>query len=53
MSVNQIRDRVLNMVKNNHELKGFIGKHNLKLTEIPITVYCYSRTCDASHNLGS
>ena len=51
MSVNEIREKVLNMVKNNNELKGFIGKNNLKLTEVPITVYCYSRKCDASHNL--
>jgi rhodanese-related sulfurtransferase len=51
MSIKEIKESVLTMVKNNNELKGFIGKHNLKLTEVPITVYCYSKKCSASHDL--
>jgi len=51
MSVRQIRDSVTKMIKKNSNFAAFVVKHKLSLSEIPIVVYCYSKTCDASNQL--
>lgn len=51
MSVREIRDSVTKMIKKNSNFSAFVVKHKLSLSEIPIVVYCYSKTCDASNQL--
>jgi hypothetical protein len=51
MNVNQIKEIVTKMVKKNTNVAAFVVKHKLNLSEIPIVVYCYDKTCDAGHQL--
>ena len=36
------------MVNNHESIKKLMKKYKLKLQEIPIIVYCYNNSCDAS-----
>ena len=51
MTVNKIKLKIMELLNNNIELKTFVVKNKLKLHEIPIIVYCYSKKCDAGHQL--
>ena len=51
MSNSEIKKKIMNMLNTNTEVASFMIKHKLKLHELPIAVYCYSKTCDAGHQL--
>ena len=51
MSNSEIKKKVMNMLNKNTDVASFMVKHKLKLYELPIAVYCYSKTCDAGHQL--
>jgi rhodanese-related sulfurtransferase len=51
LSVNQIKANVMMMMKKDTDFAAFVVKHKLNFTEIPIIVYCYSKTCNAGEQL--
>ena len=53
MTTTQINNKIKNIVKNNKSLTKYIQKYKLKITEIPIVVYCYDKNCDAGHRLAN
>jgi len=53
MSKTQINNAIKKMIKSNSSIQSLIKKNNLKLTEVPIVVYCYDNQCDAGHILAN
>tara|TARA_B100000575_G_scaffold294616_1_gene312236 strand:+ start:1419 stop:2363 length:945 start_codon:yes stop_codon:yes gene_type:complete len=51
MTVKQLRKCVSSMIDTHPEYKKYIKKHNLKLTEVPLLVYCYDNKCSAGNKL--
>lgn len=51
LSVNQIKANIMIMMKRDTDFAAFVVKHKLNFTEIPIVVYCYSKTCNAGEQL--
>ena len=49
--VNEIKDNIMYMMKRDTDFAAFVVKHKLNLTEIPIIVYCYSKTSNAGEQL--
>ena len=41
------------MIKEEPNIQKIIKKNKLKITEVPIIVYCYDKHCDAGHELAN
>ena len=50
---NQIHNKVRRMIKEEPNIQKIIKKNKLKITEVPIIVYCYDKHCDAGHQLAN
>tara|TARA_B100001057_G_scaffold84733_1_gene80557 strand:- start:566 stop:1114 length:549 start_codon:yes stop_codon:yes gene_type:complete len=53
LSIAQIHNRVRKMIKDEPKIQQIIKKNKLKITEVPIIVYCYDNKCDAGHQLAN
>jgi len=53
MSEVQLNNSIKHMIKSHKPIQTLIKKNKLKLTEVPIIVYCYDKHCDAGHMLAN
>jgi hypothetical protein len=53
LSIAQIHNRIRKMIKDEPKIQQIIKKNKLKITEVPIIVYCYDNKCDAGHQLAN
>ena len=53
MSEPKLKKQVKDMVSSHKTIKKMMTHLKLKLTEVPIIVYCYDKKCDASHRLAN
>ena len=54
MGVTELKEvvlRYIKVLKTHSELKGYIRQKNIKLEDVPITTFCYSKNCSESHDL--
>jgi hypothetical protein len=49
----QIHNKIRKMIKDEPHIQKLIKKNKLKITEVPIIVYCYDKHCNAGHQLAN
>jgi hypothetical protein len=51
MTSQKLKKQIKSFVMQDPDIQKFIKKNKLKLTEVPILVYCYDKTCNAGNDL--